>query len=30
MERTGPDGTTFVIELPIYSGRVEKSKARRP
>jgi len=30
VERTGPDGTTFVIELPIYSGGVEKSKARRP
>ena len=30
VERTGPDGTTFVIELPIYSGGVEKSRARRP
>jgi signal transduction histidine kinase len=30
VERTGPDGTTFVIELPIYSGGIEKSKARRP
>jgi len=30
VERTGPDGTTFVNELPIYSEGVEKSRACRP
>jgi PAS domain S-box-containing protein len=29
VERTGPGGTTFVIELPVYQGGVEKSEARR-
>ncbi len=29
VERTGPSGTTFVIELPVYTGSGERPEAEK-